>query len=103
MIKAKIRKAYTTVTTVDFRVILREHKGGIRRMPPLCLRKRTEKIRVLKSIVYIPECHRASAVADCLSHEQQFARISVFHERRIQPTMYFVATLSVYNTDLLQS
>ena len=100
MIKAKIRKAYTTVTAVDFRVILREHKGGIRRMSPLCLRKRTEKIRVLKSIVYILECHRASAAADWLSHEQQYASTSVFPYKRIQPTMYLAVVISILGTDL---
>ncbi len=48
MISKQNVKAYTTLTAVDFRVIFRKNSGGIRRMSPLCLRKRTEKIRELR-------------------------------------------------------
>ena len=48
MISKQNVKAYTALTAVDFRVIFRKHSGGIRRMSPLRLRKRTEKIRELR-------------------------------------------------------
>ena len=48
MISKQNVKAYTALTAVDFRVIFRKHNGGIRRMSPLRLRKRTEKIRELR-------------------------------------------------------
>ena len=53
MISKENTKPNTTPTAVDFRVILREQDGGIRRMSPSCSRKRTEKIWVLKRIVVL--------------------------------------------------
>ena len=53
---------------------------------------------------YSPLCilshWKAYSAQICFSHEWQFAHNSVFYERRIKHTVYFIATKNVYSADL---